>query len=226
MNFQDFYQRTVHFGQRILIEVFYYIQIGLRFMSLHLTLTRWTQTEDRPKVVLYRHRGVALVQSTIHFAPLAIVITSMVLNIRSYHWGFPSTSVLTALQFASKFAEILIQSSLANILLHFIRQRLLSPHSLPLGSLLGPYSITDISYLWSLELWGGLTTKYVQARQRIVSTSVIAAMVMLAAVVGPSIAVLLVPRPTDYSIGRYLFLVDDEATHFPKEVGLNGSSLP
>lgn len=195
-------------------------------MSLHLALIQWTQAEDRPKVVLYRHRGVALLQSTIHFAPLAIVVTFMVLNIRAYHWGYPSTTVLTALQFASKFAEILMQSSLANILLHFIRQELLGPHSLPLGSLLGPYSITDISYLWSLELWGGLTSKHVQTRQRLVSTAIIAAMVMLAAVVGPSIAVLLIPRPTDYSIGRFLILLDDEATHFSREVGLNGSSLP
>lgn len=50
-------------------------------------------------------------------------------------------------------------------------------------------------------------------------------MVLLAALVGPSIAVLLIPRPIDSSIGRYLTLLDDEATLFPKTIGLDGNQL-
>lgn len=222
----NIHKHTVLFGQRVLFKLFYYIQIALRFLRLHLS-TQWTQAEEKPKVVLYHHRGIALIQSTVYIAPLAIVIASMVLNIQSYYWGHPSTTVLAALQFASKFAEILMQSSLANILLHIIRDQLLSaPHGLPLGSLPGAYSITDVSYLWSLELWGGMTSNHVRARQRFVSTLAIVAMVILAAVVGPSIAVLLIPRSIDYGLGRYLILMDNEATLFPKVVGLNGSSLP
>lgn len=70
-----------------------------------------------------------------------------------------------------------------------------------------------------------MTSKYIQFRQRVNSAVAIIAMVVLAAVVGPSIAVLLVPRPIEYPTGRYLVLLDDEATIFPTAVGLNGSNL-
>lgn len=210
--------------QKVSLEVFNFLRIALRFLHLNLP-SQWTQSEEKPKVALYHHRGIALIQSLIHIAPLCIVIACMVLNIRSYYWGSPSATILTTLQFATKFAEILTQASLANILLHLVRYQLLGQDGLPLGSLLGPYSITNVSYLWSLELWGGMTSGHIRLKQRLVLSMAIITTILLAALVGPSIAVLLIPRPIDSSIGQYLTLLDDEATLFPKAIGLDGNQL-
>ncbi|KAL1867102.1 hypothetical protein Daus18300_006501 [Diaporthe australafricana] len=139
----------------------------------------------------------------------------MVLNIRSWYWGDPSTTVLTALQFAAKFLEIMMQTSLGTILMSIVRHQLLGDRGLPLGSFLGPYSVTDISYLRSLEFWGGLGSKHARMGQRVVLGIAVAAFVVLASLVGPSIAVLLIPRPIDYTTGHYLVLLDEQATIFP-----------
>lgn len=146
--------------RKVSLEVSSFLLIALRFLRLNI-ISQWIQSEERPKVALYHHRGIALIQSLIHFATLCIVIACMVLNIRSYYWGSPSATILTTVQFATKLAEILTQASLANILLHLVRYQLLGHDGLPLGSLLGPYSITNVSYLWSLELWGGMTSEHV-----------------------------------------------------------------
>lgn len=75
------HNRAVFSGQRVLFEIFYYVRITLRFLRLHL-LSQWTQSAEEPKVVLYNHQGIALLQSIVDLAPLSIVIACMVLNIR------------------------------------------------------------------------------------------------------------------------------------------------
>ncbi|KAK6069974.1 hypothetical protein SCUP234_10389 [Seiridium cupressi] len=212
------------FGRRLLYAVFYYVQVAIRFFRLHV-LGQWRHPREKPKVALYHDRGVALIQSIAHLVPLSVVVAFAVLNIKSWYWGDPSTTVLTALQFAAKIVEILMQTSLGIILMSIVRYQLFKESGLPLGSLLGPYSVTDVTYLWSLELWGSLLSKHARLWQRLVTALAIAATVVLASLVGPSIAVLLIPRPIDYATGHYLQMLDDQATIFPGQVQLQGVNL-
>lgn len=212
------------FGRRLLYAVFYYVQVAIRFFRLHV-LGQWRHPCEKPKVALYHDRGVALIQSIAHLVPLSVVVAFMVLNIKSWYWGDPSTTVLTALQFAAKILELLMQTSLGIILMSIVRYRLLRGSGLPLGSLLGPYSVTDVTYLWSLEFWGSLISKHASLWRRLCIALSIAAMVILASLVGPSIAILLIPRPIDYATGHYLQMLDDQATIFPGHVQLQGMNL-
>lgn len=216
--------RASFFGTRFLFTIIYYIQITIRFFRLH-ALTQWRHQGEKPKVAMYHDRGVALIQSVVHLVPLAVVVAFMVLNIRSWYWGDPSTTVLTALQFAAKALEIMMQTSLGTILMSIVRHQLLGDRGLPLGSFLGPYSIADISYLWSLEFWGGVTSKHARVAQKLVLGVVISALVILAALVGPSIAVLLIPRPIDYTTAHYLAFLDEQATIFPSTVDIKGENI-
>ncbi|ETS75583.1 hypothetical protein PFICI_12527 [Pestalotiopsis fici W106-1] len=212
------------FRRRLLYTILYYVQIAIRLFRLHV-LRYWLHPREKPKVALYHDRGVALIQSVIHLVPLSVVVAFIVINIKSWYWGDASSTVLTTLQFAAKALEILMQTSLGMILMSFIRSQLFGDSGLPLGSLLGPYSVNDVAYLWSLEFWGGLVSKHARIGQRLVIGLVIAALIILASLVGPSIAVLLIPRPIDYVTGRYLQLLDGQATIFPEQVHLQGGNL-
>ncbi|KAI1847942.1 hypothetical protein JX266_006055 [Neoarthrinium moseri] len=216
--------RASFFGRRFLNSVFYYVQVLIRFSRLQV-LGQWLHPREKPKVALYHDRGVALIQSMAHLVPLSVVMAFIVLNIKSWYWGDPSATVLTALQFAAKILEILMQASLGIIMMSIVRYQLFKDGGLPLGSLLGPYSVTDVTYLWSLELWGSLLSKHARLWQRLFIALAIAAMLILASLVGPSIAVLLIPRPIDYTTGHFLQMLDDQATIFPGHVQLQGVNL-
>lgn len=152
--------------------------------------------KEQPKIVMFKARRAAAIKSIIHIVPLAaastlIIFNSMGKTFKDYH---PTTN--TALQFAAKLLELLIQSSLAAIYLVFVTRELLEDTpSLPLGSLFGPLQTTQLSYLWSLEFIGSLTSSRPSKRRRLFMFSMAVVFIGIGALVGPSAAVLLIPRP-------------------------------
>lgn len=93
---------------------------------------------------------------------------------------------LNALQFAAKIHEILIVGSLAAILMHHIRNRLLGHRGIPLGLLGAGFQTSSVEYLFSSSLWSNVTTNWR-------FTSVIALSIVFANAVGPSSAILMIP---------------------------------
>ena len=78
--------------------------------------------------------------------------------------------------------------------LTFPRYELSMGSGLPFGALFSGLQVSQASYLWSMEFWGTACSKQIPARRRIGIISVISIAIFLAATIGPSSAILLLPR--------------------------------
>ena len=204
-----------------------YTRIALRFLQLQILSWKasLSKSTEEPKVAIYKDRKAALLHACLHLVPMSAALALMILNIRSYFVGGISPTKVTALQFSAKLLEILMQASLAAILFGLVRHELVGGRNLPLGSILAPLHITDISYLWSLNHWGSLTSQDPRGWRKLSLLVIIPATIILAALVGPSSAVLMIPRPISYLYGKELDFTDEAATSFTTDEGLPGGHL-
>lgn len=213
--------------EKALGKISLYFRVSTRYFHLQILpqLTQWKQTKEKPKIVMHKNRGIATLHSFLHILPAAAALVFVVFNLQGYLVGNISTSVITAIQFAAKVLEVLIQTSLTAILLSLIRYQAVFTHNLPLGSLLAPVNTVRVSYLWSLELWGSLTSPCLRGWRRVLLSVAIPATIILAAIVGPSSAILMIPRSIIHPNGRLLAFLDDTATLFPESVELTSGNL-
>ena len=169
-------------------------------------------------MAIHRSRWIALLHASTLFVPLSIAITLIVINARQVFLGDVQSSTLTATQFAAKFSEILMQASVATIVLCVIRAQVLRDEPLPLGGLTAPYSTYNITYLWSLEFWGCLTASDIALKRRIWLATSLTLSLLLTALLGPATAVLMIPRLTTSQIGGNLFILDPVSSTFPTNI--------
>lgn len=176
-------------------------------------------------MVLFADCRVALLSTLLHVLPLAAVLTLIVINARSLFIGEVSATTITALQFCAKLLEVLAQASITTILLGLIRQQAIASDHLSLGDLLAPHRVTDVSYLWSLDFWGAFTAKRMHNTKRaaILLATVIA--VILAALVGPSSAIAMIPRQVTFQISKSLVLGPQPSLLYPDEVSLQDGQV-
>lgn len=113
-------------------------------------------------------------------------------------------------QFAAKAHEITLQASLISIALSYIRFQLAFGNGLPFGAFLSALQITQISYLWSTELWSSLfvSSKSFQLRSKLALLAMVIICGLISATAGPSSAVLLIPRQTHWYSGSTYFYVN------------------
>ena len=197
----------------------YAIKSALRHVHLQVVpqLTKWKNDSEEAKIAIYQSHSIAFLHAVPHLIPLLAIVVLIVLNTNGYFIGDISTSAASAFQFAAKLLELMIQASLATILLSMVRRHVLG-EGLPLGALFAPSRTTDVSYLWSLEFWGSVTAKRRCGWRMVTLLILVPLFVLLAAVVGPSTAVLIVPRLIDYPTLQYLVLLDSSSELFPATV--------
>ena len=130
-------------------------------------------------------------------------MTMTVLTTESYWPSYRSSQRLKCAQLRSflyaradlDFQDLLVIASLAAILLHGSLSAILGDHGLPLGLATSSFSFARVFYFWSPAFLGGAVGLYQQRRLR---GSLIVFFVflsgLLAAVVGPASAVLMLPR--------------------------------
>lgn len=113
-------------------------------------------------------------------------------------------------QFAAKAHEITLQASLVSIALSYILLQLTFGDGLPFGAFLGGLQITQVSYLWSTELWSSLfvSSKLFRLRSKLGLLAMVIICGLIAATAGPSSAVLLIPRQTRWHSGSTYFYVN------------------
>ena len=198
----------------------YAFRTTLRSLRLQIltAVTRWRAPEE-PKVAIHRSRSIAALHTILHMPALAGAIILLVWNIKGYYVGSISTSSLSSLQFAAKLFEILMQTSLAAVLMAVLRRQATGDSGVPLGSFLASAHTTIISYLWALDLWGALTSSYFRSVRRCFLAAFIIVIILLAAIVGPSGAVLMIPRPGRASLDTFLFIADPIEQVFPGSFG-------
>lgn len=212
-------QHGTTFGQQCI-----FILRSLR-LQIFRQATPWTPRSEGHKAVFHSSRRIVTLSLMHHVIPLFGALALIVLNTRTMYIGNVSATVSTTIQFAAKFTEVLMQSSLAVILLDIIRKSVLSSEPLPLGSFLAPYRLTDVSFLWSLEYWGSATSPYPRGLRRVVVALVVPALFLLAALLGPSTAVAMIPRLIRAPVAQTLVFMDDMSSLYPTQFGTTNGTI-
>lgn len=167
--------------------------LGLGIANYILSLIGHKKFEEPPKIALRRSRKTALARNIIHLVPIIGAVTVISLNCAGFYVG-ASLENINALQFAAKLHEMTMVASLAQILVSTIRDELLCEQGLPWGALFSGLQISQLSYLWSMEFWGSVTTPSLPLWKKCRLLGTIIICVLLAATVGPSSAIAMIPR--------------------------------
>jgi hypothetical protein len=179
----------------------------------------WKTTFEQRKIAVYQSRRMAALNSLLHVIPLAVAGTLLGLHWSKYWVGVSSNA--TSLQFAAKVHELLMQASLVDVLLYIIRSQALNGY-LPLGALAGAAQAPQLSYLWSLEFFSAFfaPSKSFGIQQRMIFILSTFALLFMTAVVGPSSAVLMIPRPgiTHVQNATIGYLNISQADIFPSQI--------
>ena len=149
--------------------------------------------EEKTKIAIRKSRKVALLRALIHLISLTVALWEITMNLNTYYLG--STPLNQALyQFEAKFHEIMAQGSIAAIVFPYVRHDMSLGQGLPFGALCLDLQVSQLNYLWSMEFWGSICSKHLPIRRRIRMAVIITLAFILAATVGPSSAILLIPR--------------------------------
>ena len=149
---------------------------------------------DEPiKIAIRKSRTTALVRAIIHIAPISVAMWEIIINWNAYYLGATIRNQ-AYYQFGAKVHEMTAQASLAAIVFSYIRYEISLGQGLPFGALFSGLQISQASYLWSMEFWGSICSKHLPVRRRINMALMVTVAVLLAATVGPSSAILLIPR--------------------------------
>ena len=151
------------------------------------------------KIAISQSRLIALLRCLVHVIPFGFALFEIILNWNVYYVGTKPYGT-AVYQIIAKAHEILIQASLGSIMFSAIRREL--DRGLPFGFLFSGLQITQVSYLWSMELWGALKAGALNLWRRIALFVLLAGCILLAATSGPASAVLLIPRQQQWPAGR------------------------
>lgn len=187
--------------------------------------------KENPKLVIKSSLATAVARSSVHFLPAMTSVTIIALNLGNLYLGrtipgpvLDNNITIAILQVLAKMQELLIIASLATIVFANIRDQILSGDGVPLGFLCSGFMFSQLSYFWSPEFWGGLTSR-VGRRSKILTASLLLVAGAIAATAGPSAAILLVPRMQDWDAGGSEFYLEGgPETLFPDV--LDVSSFP
>jgi hypothetical protein len=196
-----------------------------------LQITSWSRkpqfgspmTKEASAPVNRKQWSTTLLQYIIHVFPLCAVITIVSFNFTGIYVG-NNSEWLPILQFVAKLLEITMQTSIIKIVSSYLQYEI-SNRTIPFGTLFAALQVTTMSYLWSSEFWGGLTSPTMpNYRKFFFAVSVIFSM-LLAAAVGPSSAIALIPREGTFSAGSTsVWLNMTAAQIFPAK--FDGSMVP
>ena len=149
---------------------------------------------DEPtKIAIRKSRTIALMRALIHVVPISVALWEIIINWNTYFLG-PVVRNQAYYQFGAKVHEMTAQASLAAIVFSYVRYEMLLGQGLPFGALFSALQLSQASYLWSMEFWGSMSSRHLPVRRRVGMVLIVTTAIILAATVGPSSAILLVPR--------------------------------
>ena len=166
------------------------IIIGLRSLR-HLAVGKGY--DEPTKIAIRKNRQTALLRALIHLVPMGVALWEVIFNWNTYYVG--STIQNQALyQFGAKLHEMTAQASIAAVVFSFIRYEISFGQGLPFGAIFSGLQVSQASYLWSMEFWGSVCSGNLSFKRKIGMATTIIIAILLAATVGPSSAILLIPR--------------------------------
>ena len=167
---------------------------GLSIISLSKLPFRARKATQEPlKTAIQRSRFKAFLRALIHVIPVGVALWLVALNWNMYYVGSFARNQLLY-QLGAKIHEMTIQASLAAIIFSHVRHELTLGKGVPFGALFSGLQINQISYLWSMELWGSMKSSHLSSRRKLTLLVTIVVCFVLAVTAGPSSAILLIPR--------------------------------
>ncbi|EGE02541.1 hypothetical protein TEQG_01575 [Trichophyton equinum CBS 127.97] len=165
----------------------------------HTQSTRSSSKRESPKVVLGRSRTRAVQHFLLfHIIPISGALGLIVLNVTTkFYTGDPAWIPL--LQFVAKVHESLIVLSIVVAMLTYLQYLLIHRRAVPFGSIFFAHQMAHMVYLVSPEFWATLTAPEFSLLMKVVFAIAVIFSVLLASVVGPSSAIAMQPRMTNYS---------------------------
>ena len=164
--------------------------VGLRSLR-HLAVGRGF--DESTKITIRKSRKIALLRALIHVVPVGVALWEIVFNWKTYYLG-ASIRNQALYQFCAKLHEMTAQASIAAIVFTFVRHEVSIGQGLPFGALFSGLQVSQASYLWSMEFWGSLCAPGLSLRRKLAMAVTIIIAILLASTVGPSSAILLIPR--------------------------------
>lgn len=153
------------------------------------------------KIAIRRSRTTALLRTLIHIVPIGVALWEVIFNWNTYYVGSYALNQVYY-QLGAKIHEIMMQASLAAIIFSYVRYEMALGDGLPFGALFSGLQINQVSYLWSMEFWGSLSSHTIPIRRKLAMVTIITLGFALASAVGPSSAILLIPRLDYWHAGR------------------------
>ncbi|MCJ1353162.1 MAG: hypothetical protein MMC33_003147 [Icmadophila ericetorum] len=202
--------------------------VGAELLAL---LFRSSPTES-PKPVVQTSPGVVLSGPAVHILLILASIAIIAINLKNIYCGRTLTgSILdpainiALLQVNAKIFELLVIASLTTIVAHRIRQEMLYGEGVPLGLVGGAFLFSSLSYFWSPDFCGSFQHRSSQRRKvRLYGTIILCG--FLAASVGPSAAVLLIPRDQPFSAGGAAVYIRGSVEEvWPKQMDFSTSGI-
>lgn len=213
------------------------IQNILKSWSLHsvyrLLYNRDNITHTQAKVVIFRNRVIALLASVVHLAPIATTAIMARLVFYDYWIGGDLTPFNSwdkqanlTIQFAAKFLESLIIGSLATIIFTFIRYEVMLGQGAPLAAFFAGQDFESFSFLWSDELFAMARGHFSSKWKKFFFLCFSVICCVLAVVVAPATATVLLPIQDWYTMGGSWAWIDTRGQDmFPVNITSN-SSVP
>lgn len=199
----------------------------LRGLGLESVNTFWRgqrskwRAPEAPKKVLTRSRWHAFSRNLVHVLPSGILVGLIWLNYGNHYIGptfienpEKDTFFLAAIQFCAKLEELLCIASLTAIVLHALRSELLGD-GVPIGLLGSGIWFSSLGAFWSPDFLGTFSWTWRRPswrRCRFYGLLVICG--ALAATIGPSSAILMLPRSQNFPAGGVSFYLNGSADQF------------
>ncbi|GKZ89920.1 hypothetical protein AnigIFM63604_007279 [Aspergillus niger] len=190
------------------------------------------EVTERPKVFMDRSKTLASIRCVLHVVPVSAAFALIMLNSTGYYIGGELSGTsgqdaekLAALTFAAKLHELLMLASLGSILITYIRRELAFGEGLPFGAIFTSLQFQDISFLWSLSMWGSVNHDWKRRTTKWFMLCLMVICTLLGLTVGPSTSNLMKPRLDDWPAGGTPFWINaTDSEVFPREMK-NSSSL-
>ena len=166
------------------------IPVGLRSLQ-RLAVGRGF--DEPTKIAIRKSRKTALLRALIHVVPLGVALWEIAFNWNTYYVG-SNVQNQAYYQFGAKLHEMTAQASIAAVVFSYVRYELSLGQGLPFGALFSGLQVSQASYLWSTEFWGSINSTNISYKRKMGMAVIITIAILLAATVGPSSAILLIPR--------------------------------
>jgi hypothetical protein len=151
---------------------------------------------------------MAIFAGSIHFIPIAATTVICYLALAGYYVGSELTgpgnqddAKFIGLLFAAKLHELTINASLTAVISSFVRYRLAVAGGLPFGALFTGLQFQQISFLWSMELWGAARARFLRLQVRLGIVLLVVTCAFISVSAGSSSATLMRPTLDDWPAG-------------------------